>query len=286
MSAFPNRSSTSRFDQTFLSAAYVRKSTPCRACRHAILPLHVKIGLVRRINTSRFPCQKAHWYHPLCLPPAEVNILNRYGSMDGVPKEDTDIVSCVKVNDLSDNHRELIKALLAHTLPTSQLPAEFTEMGKVMHNRAGKRKRADDEAYIPRSERPAPPSAKRRFSGACRAAVQDSIASFKAKVFQEQADAMGFVRCALSGVQVSQIEAHVDHAPPNTFDVLVQGFLAENAAKHGTTPVYILSNTEFVAGRFFDQTEIEAFLEYHTANASLRVLTACTNLSLPRKRQC
>ena len=78
--------STSRFDQTFLCATYVKKSTPCRACKHAILPLHVKLGLVRRVSTSRFPCQKAHWYHPLCLPPAEVDILNRYGSVDGIPK--------------------------------------------------------------------------------------------------------------------------------------------------------------------------------------------------------
>ena len=54
-------------------------------------------------------------------------------------------------------------------------------------------------------------------------------------------------------------EAHVDHAPPNT---------------------------EYVAGRFFDHNERAAFLVYHTANASLRILTARTNLSLPRKRRC
>ena len=282
--------STSRFDQTFLCAAYVKKSTPCRACKHAILPLHIKLRLVRRVYTSRFPCQKSHWYHPLCLPPAEIDILNRHGSVDGIPKC-ADVMSCVDASGLSSVHRDQVSLMLTpanvlSSVRNLQLSTEMTEVDKLMQHRASKRKRADDDEFIPGSVRRAPSSAKRRYSGACRAAVQQTIVAFKTKYYQEHADALGHVSCAVSGLPVSTDDAHVDHAPPNTFDTIVQGFLSICATKNGTTPAHVLSHTEYVAGRFFDHNEIAAFVEYHTTNASLRVLTARTNLSLPRKRQC
>jgi hypothetical protein len=287
MTASLVRGSTSPFDQTFLSAAYVKKTTPCRACKHAILPLHVKLGLVRRIHTSRFPCQKAHWYHPLCLPAGELDVLKRYGSVKGVPIG-ADLMSCVDTGSLSDIHRDMVKRILTvddqSTAPGKlQLTPEFTNVGT--QHRRSKRKRSNDEEYIPASAARAPPSAKRRYSGACRAAVQETIAAFKTKFFEEHADTAGHVPCAVSGLPVSINEAHVDHAPPNTFDTIVKGFLHVYAAEHNTTPAHVLAHSEYVAGRFFDHNKSAAFLEYHTANASLRILTARTNLSLPRMRQ-
>ena len=69
----------------------------------------------------------------------------------------------------------------------------------------------------------------------------------------------------MSGLPVSIDDAHVDHAPPNTFDTIVQDFLSICATKNGTTPPHVLSHTEYVAGRFFDHNECAAFMEYHTA---------------------
>ena len=200
-------------------------------------------------------------------------------------------MSCVDASGLSSIHRDQIRWILTpkHELSSVsnlQLSTEITEVGKLIQHRGSKRKRADDDEYLPGSVRRAPSSAKRRYSGACRAAVQQTIATFKTRYFREHVDAQGHVSCEVSGLPVSIDDAHVDHAPPNTFDTIVQDFLSICATKNGTTLAHVLSHTEYVAGRFFDHNECAAFVEYHTANASLRILTARTNLSLPRKRQC
>ena len=112
-------------------------------------PLHIKLGLARLVYTSRFPCQKAHWYHPLCLPPAEVDILSRYGSVDGNPKS-ADVMSCVDASGLSSIHRDQVRWILTpeHKLSSvrnMQLSTEITEVGKLTQRRGSKRKRADDD---------------------------------------------------------------------------------------------------------------------------------------------
>src|SRR4051812_46722122 len=81
----PSVRSAARFDQTYLCVGRAVKSTRCRRCSCAVLPQHIKVGLVRQVLTSRFPCTKTHWYHPLCLPTSELCILDRFGSREGAP---------------------------------------------------------------------------------------------------------------------------------------------------------------------------------------------------------
>lgn len=282
-SSVPLPRSTSHFDQTFLSVGYVKKSTQCRGCKKAILPAHVKMGLVRQVVTSRYPCTKAHWYHPLCLPQSELRIVEQFGSKDG---ESVNLQSaCDGMDQLTKVHRDFVPALLetATAQQPKQFPTSFTEVGKLMHV-TRKRKTNEDEEFIPGGAASVG-STKRRFAGACRLVVQDMMATFKQQFYKEHADSDGLVHCAVSDELVSSADAHVDHAPPHSFDAIVEDFLAAYSQLHSTSRGQLLAHTEYVAGRFFDHEFSQAFRTYHAAHASLRILTATSNLKLPRKKK-
>jgi len=248
----------------------------------AILPQHVKVGLVRRVMTSRFPCSKAHWYHPLCLPGADRRTVERFGSKDGQPF--TLQSPPGGLGALSAPHQRLISVLLQAgreaQSPAPSLPVAFTEVGPLLRA-AHKRKRAtEDEEFLPGRQLPC--SAKRRFAGACRTAVQDAIAAFKLECYRQHGNGDGQVVCSVSGKLVRMAEAHVDHAPPHTFDCIVEDFLAESCRTRSLSRSRFLARIEYVAGRFFDHDMAEAFRLHHAAHASLRVITASSNLALPR----
>ena len=102
---------------------------------------------------------------------------------------------------------------------------------------AKKRKRASEDAeYLPASL-VHDTSPKRRFSGACRLAVESIISAFKQTAFAAGADADGRLQCALSEQLVSVADAHVGHAPPHAFDAIVELFLSSYSLQHNTEPV-------------------------------------------------
>ena len=57
---------------------------------------------------------------------------------------------------------------------------------------------------------------------ACRTAVVDSVQCFKLAAFSGHLE----LACPISGEPVSIATAHVDHAPPWTFDAIVQAFVS------------------------------------------------------------
>ena len=63
---------------------------------------------------------------------------------------------------------------------------------------------------------------------AMRAEVIDEIRQKKWEHFRSSPLPSGKARCALSGKEISLDEAYIDHAPPNTFKSLAEGFLTEN----------------------------------------------------------
>jgi hypothetical protein len=213
LSASPllDKRSTTRFDQTFLSVGYAKRNTRCRSCHRAVLPQHVKLGMVRQVMTSRFPCTKAHWYHPLCLPTSELHIVHEFGSKDGLPFS-INTSPCDGMDTLTKAHQELVSNLLTSSHP--ELPPSFIHVGPMMHT-SKKRKRTgdDDVEFLPPNVAHSVTSTKRRFSGACRLVVQDSIAAFKQQFYAMHGDMEGMVPCAVSGAPVSSATAHVDHAP-------------------------------------------------------------------------
>jgi hypothetical protein len=72
---------------------------------------------------------------------------------------------------------------------------------------------ADNAEYLPASLLHES-SPKRRFSGACRLAVESVISAFKQTAFGNDAVADGKLHCAGTEQVVTMADAHVDHAPP------------------------------------------------------------------------
>ena len=117
---------------------------------------------MRQVLTSRFPCIKTHWYHPLCVPASELRIVEQFGSRDGAPF--TLQSECVGAEALPVEEQELISLALQQQQQQQQqqpqqqqqqqqvLPAAFTEVGRRMPAVAKKRKRASEDAeYLPAS---------------------------------------------------------------------------------------------------------------------------------------
>jgi hypothetical protein len=111
---------------------------------------------------------------------------------------------------------------------------------------------------------------------ACRTAVVDQIQAFKDAEFSA-----GPVACAVTGEIVTRETCHVDHAPPWTFEVIVESFLDNS--------VYDLAQIGFVDGdnvttyQFVDREIAEHFARFHAEHASLRVVSKQANLSLLRR---
>ncbi|MEW5687799.1 MAG: DUF3223 domain-containing protein [Pseudomonadota bacterium] len=125
--------------------------------------------------------------------------------------------------------------------------------------------------------KPKPQSAE--FTDACRAAVAGDIKAAKARHFAEHADAEGRVACAISGLPLSEKDAHLDHAEPS-FGHLVVVFRAESGWET-TIPDGILTKPDDnqMTTTFVDDQVAEAFRKFHEARATLRVISAKENMS-------
>lgn len=70
-----------------------------------------------------------------------------------------------------------------------------------------------------------PPSRKQEVSQAFRRAVRFDLYEARDKFFATQSDADGNVTCAATGERITRNDAHMDHRPPMTFEVIVTTFL-------------------------------------------------------------
>jgi hypothetical protein len=115
------------------------------------------------------------------------------------------------------------------------------------------------------------------FPAACRSAVVEQIKAFKASAFAVS----DRIACPVTHEAVTRETCHVDHAPPWTFETIVESFLGSS--------VLDLAQIEFKDGdgvttyEFLDRELAEMFAAYHAERASLRVVSKRTNLSLLRK---
>lgn len=115
------------------------------------------------------------------------------------------------------------------------------------------------------------------FAKACRTAVVQDILAFKNLVF----DGVDFVTCPIVGERIFRDTCHIDHAPPYTFDRIVQEFtlLLENPLQE----VEETRDGETVT-RFRNDEVAEQFREFHNSHASLRAISKYANLSVLRRK--
>lgn len=123
-----------------------------------------------------------------------------------------------------------------------------------------------------------PQTARKAVMKACRTAVRDQIAEFRFNYF---ADAGPYL-CPLTGEEIAQSDSHVDHAPPDTFEALVDQWLAVNRMLCEDVELLPSANYEEPT-RIADEFLEENWREYHADFAKLRMLTSKANLSHSRK---
>jgi hypothetical protein len=106
---------------------------------------------------------------------------------------------------------------------------------------------------------------------ALRAEVQEDVLQAKRSYFDTYGDAAGRVPCRLTGKPVAADEAHADHAPPFTFNVLATTFL--DARKLVADETLLTSPSDNQFGRLLrDRTLAADWRAFHHKHADLRIV--------------
>ena len=107
---------------------------------------------------------------------------------------------------------------------------------------------------------------------AMRFCVLDQVRGFKNDAYGNKK----YVRCAITGLNMQKKDAHTDHKPPLTFDMLVFNFLRERQLRIEDIQV---EDTAFVSCLDLADKTIKAeWQQYHEENAQLQVVLDHANL--------
>lgn len=123
-----------------------------------------------------------------------------------------------------------------------------------------------------------PPSRKQEVSAAFRRVVQIDLYSARDKFFSDHRDADGKVTCAVTGERIGRDDAHMDHRPPMTFEVIVTTFLEGRGLSLEQVPI-TSGQDEQVAPEVTDAVLAEAFRVYHSRVAKLDMVKSVINLA-------
>jgi hypothetical protein len=114
---------------------------------------------------------------------------------------------------------------------------------------------------------------------AMRTAIRDEMLAYKEKYFLSREDEFGCAPCELTGKRLRWEDAHVDHAHPYYFEVLVTTFLAGRGLKPEDVPITPSRDNE-VGREVTDPELVEDFRRYHRELADLRVICRTENLKI------
>jgi hypothetical protein len=124
-----------------------------------------------------------------------------------------------------------------------------------------------------------PASIERDFKVACRAAIAHAVINYRLDFFQKHAE-NDLVKCPVTSDLISIYESHVDHAPPATFDVIVNEFMASVGT---IKPEMLTDHTDGCEGNFFADKDMQSqWVKFHNDRATLRVLSVIANLSVTK----
>ena len=123
-----------------------------------------------------------------------------------------------------------------------------------------------------------PPSKKQDVSAAFRRVVQIDLYSARDRFLSDHRGADGKVTCAVTGERIGRDEAHMDHRPPMTFEVIVTTFLEGRGLSVDMVPI-TSGQDEQVAPEVTNSALAEAFRVYHSRVAKLDMVKAAINLA-------
>lgn len=122
-----------------------------------------------------------------------------------------------------------------------------------------------------------PPPRKREVSQAFRWAVRIDLFGARDRFFAEHRDTEGKVTCAVTGERISRDEAHMDHRPPMTFEVIVTTFLGSRGMALEDVPITAARDNQ-VSAEITDEALREAFRDFHRRVALLDIVRKSVNL--------
>jgi hypothetical protein len=123
-----------------------------------------------------------------------------------------------------------------------------------------------------------PPSKKQEVSAAFRRVVQLDLYTARKEFFSAHGGVDGKVSCAVTGEQIARDEAHMDHRPPMTFEVVVTTFLEGRGMSLDQVPISS-GRDEQVAPKITDTALAETFRGYHSRVAKLDIVKSTINLA-------
>ena len=123
-----------------------------------------------------------------------------------------------------------------------------------------------------------PPTRKQEVSQAFRRAVQLDLYAARDKFFSDNRGPDGKVTCAVSKERIGRDEAHMDHRPPMTFEVIVTTFLEGRGMSLDQVPI-TSGQDEQVSPEITDSALAKAFQSYHARVARLDIVRNTVNLS-------
>ena len=118
------------------------------------------------------------------------------------------------------------------------------------------------------------------FYKACRHAVAEDLLEAKKDAFHRHSNSDGTVKCELTGKWLAYEDAHLDHAGPFYFQVLVSMFRESNGWTDRFPDSLLTASGpgDFVV-RFTDPHIREAFRELHRRRSNLRLVSKEANLA-------
>ena len=113
------------------------------------------------------------------------------------------------------------------------------------------------------------------FKAACREAIAPFVVEFKRDFFKKES----LLFCPVAKIYFDFSDSHVDHAPPNTFEKIVMGFIEDRGIDVVNAPL-VEHNDGKIGNRFSDKNFKSGWLSYHNERVKYRVISAKGNLSI------
>lgn len=123
-----------------------------------------------------------------------------------------------------------------------------------------------------------PPTRKQEISQAFRRVVRFDLYKARDAFFATHSDANGNATCAVTGETITRDNAHMDHRPPMTFEVIVTTFLCGRGLSLDQIPLTVGQDNQ-VSPEITDLALAEAFRSYHSSVARLDLVKNTVNLA-------
>jgi hypothetical protein len=128
---------------------------------------------------------------------------------------------------------------------------------------------------------PSPPLA--IFKAICRKLIGRRMYWIKVEHFIKHENSEGKVQCPITRQWISRDQAHVDHAPPYTFERIMTEFLQTYGIQVDQVALKEAEGENEVGQTFADPLLAENWRAFHDARASFRIVSQWANLSVLKK---